>query len=965
MTRFDRIEQLFGDASDLPPAERAAFVANAAGDDAALRDEVISLLAHAIGAAETLGRAVAGEATAFVHDRATRHFGRRIGPYMIIGLLGEGGMGAVYAAERADAEFDQRVAIKILPFGLDLPDAIARFRDERQILASLDHPNIVRLLDGGRTDDDLPYLVMEHIDGQPITAHASERSLPVAARVRLFRDVCAAVHHAHEKLVIHRDLKPSNILVDASGTAKLLDFGIAKLVDPLATRESRTHTGTTPLTPRYASPEQVGRAPVSFSTDIYSLGVVLRELLPPEIDSDLDMIMTKAMRDEPEQRYASAEDLADDLGRFLAGLPVCARRPTVRYRAAKFVARHRVMLAATAAVVAVGSAGAWALRTGSDGPARDRRVAVIARNRGAAEDDWLAPAVAHIAAQRLRDRDLRFTVVDDAASASVTARLEFRRTQVGVSLEASIGPRRFEPIEATTMSDALDKLVPLAADLVGDGQPERGPDARERTAMARLGTTSFAAFRAYEQVSADALRTLVVDDEALARRAAAVVALDPAWPHAYLLQYWTAPSNQASADVMTHARAMLVDRTRDPDALALLDAAERATAATQLDPRPSMEAIAIAAPIVDRDPDDLMAAWTLASAYVVARLRGDDQISLASRLYVRYPELRFGSDLANLYLLTGRVNDADRVLRTWLRATPQSEQALAAQLPAAVDASNADSAVRTARDLVFLHGDGHRNLLVLCDALIAADRPREAATIADRLLAGSDRDRASARARIGIIAISEGRFASALETLASVGETDIHNLELAHELAQDLGATADRDRIQLRLAALTADTPDPIAAGMARFEAALEHGCPSIDAALAQLPINAPIREDGRRWLARTAAARGCVPCGEVVHMGLSTTEFDPHSLLNFVGCAEREGKLELAQDALAKLLLVRDHPYVAILARYRLGRVLERLGKPAQARTEYARFLAHWGHADRSLADVEDARVALARLHE
>jgi serine/threonine protein kinase len=967
MTRASRIEELFAQACELAPGERAAFVATAAGEDIALRVEVMSLLEHAIGAAETLSLAIANEATAFVNDRKSRHVGRRIGPYRIVGLLGEGGMGAVYAAER-DAEFKQRVAIKILPFGLDLPEAIARFRDERQILASLEHPNIVRLLDGGRTDDDLPYLVMEQIDGKPITVHASDGALAVDARVRLFRDVCAAVHYAHGKQIVHRDLKPSNIFVDATENVKLLDFGIAKLVDPYATRDARTRTGSAPLTPQYASPEQSGGRPVTFATDIYSLGVVLRELLPADIDRDLETIVLKAMREEPAERYASVEELSDDLGRYLAGLPVRAHRPTLRYRGRKLIARHRLMLAAITVVFATAGVAGWALVRDPRGkaalPDHDRRLAVIASNRGSAADDWLAPAVARIAERRLRELDVRYRVVDDPATANVIAKLDFQRTAGGVHVETQIGPRHLDAIDAPTVAAALDKLVPIAADLVSAGQPDRGPDDQERADMARLNARSFAGYRAYMHVTEDALRTTTIDDEALQRAGEAVVALDPAWAHAYLLQFWTSPSYEAGAKVLEHARTV-VDRARDPGGVALLEAAGHVIEENQLDPKPSMQVIASAEPVINRNPDDLLGAYTLVNGYGQTRLRSADQIALQRRLHERYPDLRFGSDLASAYQAAGRPDDAARVLHEWLRAAPQAEQAFIAQLPVQLDPSNADAAVAIARDLVFLHGASQHNLLVLCDTLIVADRPREAAAVADRLLAGPASDRPVARNRAGIIALSEGQFGRALEALASADESELINLGLAYEIAQYIGATADGERLAARMVKVSEGKPvDPIAAAAKRFTDELAHGCPSIAAAMAQAPPDAPIADFARRWLTRTASTKGCATCAEVVRLGFSTTETDAQSLMQFVDCAEKSGELQLAKDALDRIPAYRE-PMLQVLVHFRLGRVLEHLGKPAEARAEYATFLAHWGHADRALPDVDEARAALARLHD
>lgn len=313
--------------------------------------------------------------------------GRRLGPWRIVREIGRGGMSRVFAAERADGAFDRQVAVKLLRPGLDSDLDLDRFRVERQVLATLDHQNIAHLLDGGVTDDGQPYLVMELVDGTPIDAWCSQWKLGVRERIALFLAVAEATQAAHRSLVVHRDLKPSNILVTGDGTVKLLDFGLAKLLEPQRAAESpRTRTGQRWMTPEYAAPEQIRSEPVTTLTDVYQLGAVLYQLLsgrlpfaaradnlyvlesailhddPPapssaaegeslrrELRGDLDAIVLKAMRKEPARRYASVQDIADDMRRYLSGHPVLARRQTTAYRAARFVRRHRIALAASVA----------------------------------------------------------------------------------------------------------------------------------------------------------------------------------------------------------------------------------------------------------------------------------------------------------------------------------------------------------------------------------------------------------------------------------------------------------------------------------------------------------------------------------------------------------------------------------------------------------------------------------------
>jgi serine/threonine protein kinase/tetratricopeptide (TPR) repeat protein len=330
----------------------------------------------------------------------------RIGQYQVLRKIGGGGMGTVYLGIRADQEFKKRVAIKLIRKGMDSSEIITRFRTERQILASLDHPNIAKLLDGGTTDEGLPYFVMERIQGWRLTDYCDSHDLRTKERLQLFRTICQAVHYAHQNLVVHRDLKPGNILITADGIPKLLDFGIAKLLNPDTFSQDSPPTAThmRVMTPEYASPEQVKGEPITTSSDIYSLGVILYELLsgrrpyqitsrsymemyrvvcemPPakpsiavtknqeksedqpsqvrgttpkklqkELQGDLDNIILMTLRKEPNKRYASVEALSEDIRRHMEGHPVQARKGTWTYRASKYVRRHTAGLAAAAIV---------------------------------------------------------------------------------------------------------------------------------------------------------------------------------------------------------------------------------------------------------------------------------------------------------------------------------------------------------------------------------------------------------------------------------------------------------------------------------------------------------------------------------------------------------------------------------------------------------------------------------------
>lgn len=430
--RHQQITELLAEALERDPAERSVFLAAACAGDADLRREIESLIDSLAEQEDFIEEApwagvnalLDGQGTDSLRDLLTDSAedaqsavmtGKRVGAYRIIREIGHGGMGSIYLAERADKEYREQVALKIVRRGMKTDFVLRRFRHERQILATLHHPNIAALLDGGTTEDGLPYFVMEYIEGEAIDDYCDHHQLSIAERINIFRQVCAAVHYAHQSLVIHRDIKPGNILITADGTPKLLDFGIAKILNPeISQTIEPTATVMRLMTPEYASPEQVRGEPVTTATDVYSLGIVLYELLTghrpyrisnvssleiervicgqepvrpsaivdqteerlatngdeiritPELISrarrtqpeklrrrlggDLDNIVLMALRKEPLRRYASVEHLAEDLRRHLEGLPVTARRDTFTYRAGKFIRRNKAGVAAISLV---------------------------------------------------------------------------------------------------------------------------------------------------------------------------------------------------------------------------------------------------------------------------------------------------------------------------------------------------------------------------------------------------------------------------------------------------------------------------------------------------------------------------------------------------------------------------------------------------------------------------------------
>jgi non-specific serine/threonine protein kinase/serine/threonine-protein kinase len=399
--RWQQVKHALDEAIALGLANRAPFLDRIGADDPELRSEVETLLNHHQQANSEFLKCppiVRGSAT---QTSSPSRIGSRVGVYELLEEIGQGGMGSVYRAARADGQYEKQVAVKLVRSGHDTNSVLERFRHERQILASLDHPNIARLLDGGTTEDGTPYLVMELIEGIPIDEYCNRHSLAVNQRLDIFRQVCSAVQYAHQRLVIHRDIKPGNILVTSAGVPKLLDFGIAKILDPGGATEA---TMLHPLTPEYASPEQIRGESITTATDVYSLGVVLYRLLtgqsPYRINSqspaelaraitetdpqrpstavgrnlsaeeakelsgrevsvaklrrqlsgDLDNIALMALRKEPQRRYSSAEQLGDDVRRHLEGLPVMARKGSWSYRAEKFIGRNKVAVSAAVLV---------------------------------------------------------------------------------------------------------------------------------------------------------------------------------------------------------------------------------------------------------------------------------------------------------------------------------------------------------------------------------------------------------------------------------------------------------------------------------------------------------------------------------------------------------------------------------------------------------------------------------------
>ena len=532
--RWLRIQELFYQALDIPDHERDGWLTERCGRDAGLFREVASLLAADESRADPIAAAVRGAAA----PAPSGLEGRQVGVYRIIEEIGHGGMGTVYLAEREGIDFQQRVAIKLLR-GAGGAERAARFRSERRILAALEHPNIARLLDGGATDEGLPYLVMEYVAGQPIDVYCRTNDLSVDDRLGLFAQVCDAVDQAHVSLIVHRDIKPSNILVTADGTPKLLDFGIAKLLDPeTQTGEQAPVTGTfVRLFSRdYASPEQIRGEAITTATDTYALGVLLYELLsgtrpyrfPSQrlddiervietqlplkpsaaarqndtrlwraLDGDLDTIVMTAMDKEPRRRYASAGRLADDVRLYLDKRPITARPTTWTYRTGRFVVRHRWAVAAASIFLSLLLGGAVAFgfqaqRIQSERDTAEQLVAFVMELFAVAD-----PSESRgnsVTAREILDRGAARIETELAAQPVVQARMFdtiggvyrslglYERAQA--LLERALGVR--ESIEGRRTLDAAASMARLAETLRERSRPaDAEPLAREALEIRR------------------------------------------------------------------------------------------------------------------------------------------------------------------------------------------------------------------------------------------------------------------------------------------------------------------------------------------------------------------------------------------------------------------------------------------------------------------------------------------------
>jgi serine/threonine protein kinase/tetratricopeptide (TPR) repeat protein len=581
---WDQVRTILANALEMRPEERTGFVRQACGSDLALLAEVESLLANHDQADSLLEHSPAARWLSFDPDAWT---GKRVGAYKVIRQLGEGGMAIVFLGERDDDHFRKRVAIKMLRPGFYTAEIVQRFRNERQTLAALDHPHIVKLLDGGSTDDGLPYLVMDYVEGVPIDVYCGSQQLSTRSRLQLFLSVCDAVRYAHRNRVIHRDLKPGNILITKDGAPKVLDFGIAKLLNPeLLQTPLVTRTEWRPMTIEYASPEQVRGEPVTEASDIYSLGVLLYELLTgrrpyltsghsrleiermvceqePErpsgtagkqldtatglrraLEGDLDTIILKALRKEPERRYASVEEFSEDIQHHLAGMPVTARNPTVPYRTGRFLRRHKESAAtALVALTLVSGVAVWETqrawnknpteRSGGAVPVRARpSIAVLGFKNlsGRADTAWISTALSEMLTTQLAaGEELRSIAGDVVAQTKidlgladaegipagtlerVRGRLGSGYVVVGSYMDSTAGNGGQVRLDARLEDTATGQTVVAASELgsendLGNLASKIGGRLRERLGLSKISELESQGIAASVPSNAEALR---------------------------------------------------------------------------------------------------------------------------------------------------------------------------------------------------------------------------------------------------------------------------------------------------------------------------------------------------------------------------------------------------------------------------------------------------------------------------
>ncbi len=950
-------------------------------------------------------------------QRVEAHIGDVLaGRYELLAELGRGAFGVVYRAR--DRVADTVVAIKMLSSARRISTtAAARLRREVQAAWRVTHPGVVRIYDLVALGDHLA-LSMELVDGDTLERRvARDGRLPEAELTALALDLARALAAAHQAGVTHRDLKPSNIMLRAgSGRAVITDFGLSRVPGGAGDDVDASHDGGSPSadtsltrsgdllgTPTYMAPEQLQRSrDAGPAADVYSIGLVLFEAATGQRahpQKTLAELMKARLEEKPPSAAALRPELAPALGRLIDDCLVvdAARRMPdamalldrldpqsrstsidrdgVTRREPRAKRRRRLPWLLAAAALPIVAAGAvlsshW-LRDRL--PAHDRRVAFVV-----AGDGDLDRALAQLAQHRFAAADHRVATVAEAGAANVIVGLRWKLDGDGVTVNATWTPsgghaRALGAESAASLSAALDRLLGRVAAIVDADQPER-VDPAERDAMARLGARDVTAYREYRGAVDEFFSTPFLNVPSLAQRIEAVIARDPSWgpPYALLMHTYGIYSPAAHAARERGKRAF--DRARDPVAESLLALEEDQS-------RESLTAV-----VATQDhaftaaPNDMLLGWSLAQA--LSQLdRHQEFLAVLRSLHHSRPDLQFGTDVQESLRVTGLGREIPALQQAWLRDAPANEQAWVGQLMVELAAGKSQEAAGRARDILLLFGRSPQRLSTLLEVLEHREDLAEASTVANELLRGTQLERALGWFGLGQIAMLQGRFSAAREAWRSSARE-----------AQPFGSQGPRTQSLEELVALDsvlgddADIEDVLAQLIAEYRAASSHTLLAadqivraghetprrcLDVAKMVRSLAATGGEAGyEREVWRAAAAVGCARCRDVVQLGLAPDERRVRSTFQLAVCAEREGNLELARDAFARARSLRtltlqssESPATtySVLSSYELGRVLGKLGRAGEAKAAYADFMGHWGHADRPVAQVDDARRALA----
>jgi tetratricopeptide (TPR) repeat protein len=925
--------------------------------------------------------------------------------YEVIDELGRGAFGVVYRAH--DRVADSNVAIKILTSASARSvETVTRLRRELQAAWKVTHAGVVRVHDLIDLGNRLA-LLMELVDGETLDKRLLRTRLRNPELTSLALDLSRALGAAHRAGVTHRDLKPSNIIIrQSTGRPVITDFGLS-LIPGVGTVGDEdgdvlsvelTRSGGLCGTPRYMAPEQLtGQADVGPAADVYALGLVLFEAATgqrPFPESTL-AALKEARHARPAPPVASLREdvpplLAKVIDRCLARDPAARYSNAVEVRAAleplrdgeaaeeRWRWRQPLFVLAALVAAALGCFEVWT--TLADRlPRADRRLLLSVE-----PDDALGRAILAMAQHRLERHDRRVRVVTSGREANVQVQLKWRRLSDGhAAVEVELGRRAqhltsLGTVQARAMSQAIDTALARLSARVDVDQPEREPDDEERALARSVAAPDVDAWRTYDQLVSDTYSELIIDVPVLAQRTQALVDRHPTWLHPYAQLINTEGSVSPAAQT-TQALARQV-KDADPTGRLMVE-----TAGEQDSHRLDM-----LVPQLDRAfaaaPDDTLLGWELYGALHTLR-RTDESTAVLRVLVQRRPDLQFGSDLEQELRRAGRAGEVPALQQAWLAAAPDNQQALAAQIVVDLETGHRAEAKAHARDLLFLHGPSPQRLLLLCEVLIITGELREASSLGEELLRGNEYERALAWSQLGQIALLQGRTTAALEAW-SAGATAarpygvqgplFQTLEELASVAAFVDAGRELEAAASELVTLYDRTGDRGQAVAWSIELEAERArreqrplrCPDLQAELGRVPSGAG-RGSHERQMVRAAAAVGCVPCAQSVRLGLAPVESNVRSLFQLGLCAESEGQLTLAADVLARAQPLRElgihdgetpSTVSAILAEYHLARVLERLGRHKEAREHYRGLLERWDHADRAIAEVDQARRAINR---